>query len=119
MPRIYVIYHNRMFAEAIGAVLATQPTIDLVGMSNNPDQILADMVARAPDVILLEETQSGLTYRDVCLFLTNPLAQRLITLRSDQDGMRVWSQTWRRTVGTQDLMEAILAAVDSPKKDGS
>lgn len=108
MPRVYLIYHNRMFGDAIRAVLAAQPQIDLVGMSNSPDQIATDMASLRPDVILLEETEDGPTVGDVRTFLSNPLAHRLITLRLDTDGMRVWSQTWRQTVHPQDLVEAIM-----------
>lgn len=118
MPRIYLIYQHQLFADAIRAVLATQPGVELVGLSNRPEQIPGDVTTLVPDVILLEETPTGLTFQEVCLFLTNPSAHRLITLRSDRDGMRVWSQTWRQTVRTQDLMEAIMAAVDSPPEEG-
>jgi hypothetical protein len=34
----------------------------------------------------------------------------VITLRLDQDGMRVRSQTWRQTAGPQELLEAIITA---------
>jgi hypothetical protein len=34
----------------------------------------------------------------------------LITLRLDEDGMRVWSQSWQQTVRAQDLVEAIISA---------
>jgi non-homologous end joining protein Ku len=35
---------------------------------------------------------------------------RLIMLRLDENGMHVWSQTWRQTVRPQDLVEAIVTA---------
>ena len=122
MPRIYLIYQHQLFADAIRAVLATQPGIELVGLSNCPEQISGDVTTLAPDVILLEETPTGLTFQEVCLFLTNPSAHRLITLRSDRDGMHVWSQTWRQiwrqTVRTQDLMAAMMTAVEPPPEEG-
>jgi DNA-binding NarL/FixJ family response regulator len=113
MPRVYLIYHNRMFRDAIRAILATRLEIELVGMSNSPEQISADVTTLLPDVILLEETQDGPTVGDVCAFLANPLTLRLITLRLDANGMHVWSQTWRQTVETQDLVEAIVMAEES------
>ena len=38
---------------------------------------------------------------DVHHILTSPIPCRLITLGLDQDGMHVWWQTWRPTVGPQ------------------
>ena len=45
--------------------------------------------------------------------LSSEVKQRLeksCRRRLDADGMHVWSQTWRQTVGTQDLVEAIVMA---------
>ncbi len=109
MPRVYLVYHNRIFGDALRAILATQPGIELVGMADASAQIVTDVAMLRPDVILLEETELGLTADDARAVLAGPAPHRLITLRLDADGMHVWSQTWRQTVQAQDLVEAIIA----------
>lgn len=108
MPRLYLIYRNQMFSDAICALLKTHAEIELVGITNEPDWLAADVATLVPDVILMEEGEDGSAVSDVRTILTSPIPGRLITLRLDADGMHVWSQTWRQTVRTQDLVEAIL-----------
>ena len=100
---------------SVAAILATQPEIKLLGATDQPNRAASEIAALAPSVILLEEVEGGPSIRDVHHILTSPIPCRLITLRLDQDGMHVWSQTWRQTVGPQDLVEAIITAgVDKP-----
>lgn len=110
MPRVYLIFRNQLFRDAIGAVLRSHPEIELVGATDNQDRAAADVSTLAPDVILLEETDVGPAISDVHRILSSPVACRLIMLRLNQDGMHVWSQTWRQTVSPQDLVEAITSA---------
>jgi DNA-binding NarL/FixJ family response regulator len=106
VPGVYLIFRNQMFKDAVGAILEAQPGIDLVRTTNEPERVAAEISALAPDVILLEEVDGG----GLCPILTNPTPCRLITLRLDADGMRIWSQTWRENIRPQDLVEAILDA---------
>lgn len=110
MSRVYLIFRNQLFSEAIAAVLRMHPEIELVGASDNPDQIAADVSSLAPEVILLEETDDGPAISDVYSILSSSIPCRLITLRLDKNGMHVWSQTWRQTVRPQDLVEAVITA---------
>ncbi len=110
MPRVYLIFCNQMFSDAICAILETHPEIELVRVTNETDRLAADVATLAPDVILVEESEGGSAISDVRTILTSPIPCRLITLRLDEDGMHVWSQTWRQTVHTQDLVEAIVTA---------
>ncbi len=110
MSRVYLVFHNQLFSDAIGAVLRTHPEIELVGATDNPDQVAADVADLAPDVILLEEADDGPVIADVYSILSSPMPCRLIMLRLDENGMHVWSQTWRQTVRPQDLVEAIITA---------
>ena len=115
MVGVYLIFRNRLFRDAVAAILTTHPEIKLLGATDQPDRAASEIAALAPDVILLEEVEDGPSIRDVHHILTSPIPYRLITLRLDQDGMHVWSQTWRETVGPQDLVEAIITAgVDKP-----
>lgn len=108
MPRVYLIFRNQIFSDAVCAILATHPEIELVGVVNEVDRVAADIAKLAPDVILVEETEDSPVLNEVRSILTSPRSCRLIMLRVDADGMHVWSQTWRRTVRTQDLVEAIV-----------
>jgi chemotaxis response regulator CheB len=110
VSRVYLIFRNQLFSDAIGAVLGTHPEIELVGATDNPDKVAAEVVDLAPDVILLEEADDGPAIRNVHRILSSPMPCRLITLCLDENGMHVWSQTWRQTVGPQDLVEAIINA---------
>lgn len=110
MPRVYLIFRNQLFRDAVRAVLGRHPEIELVGTTTEPDQVTDDVIALSPDVILLEETDDDPVMSDVHTLLTNPIPYRLITLRLDEDGMHVWSQTWRRKVCTKDLVQAIMTA---------
>lgn len=110
MPRVYLIFRNQLFSDVICAVLSTHPEIELVAATDKPDQVAADVAALAPDVILLEEADDGPAISDVRSILSSPIPCRLITLRLDENGMHVWSQTWRQTVRTQDLVEAVISA---------
>jgi hypothetical protein len=79
-------------------------------VTDNPDRVAADVSDLAPDVILLEEADDGPAISDVHRILSSPMPCRLITLRLDENGMHVWSQTWRQTVSPQDLVEAVITA---------
>jgi DNA-binding NarL/FixJ family response regulator len=107
---VYLIFRNRLFRDAVAAILTAQPEIKLLGATNRPERAASEIIALAPSVILLEDTEDGPSIHDVHRILTSPIPYRLITLRLDQDGMHVWSQTWRQTVGPADLVEAIVTA---------
>jgi hypothetical protein len=106
---VYVIYRNRMFGDAIQAVLRRHPGICLLGATDDPENAQAGIALLAPDVILLEEA-SDRPPVPVQAILTNPIPCRLVTLCLDRDGMHVWSQQWRASVGPDDLVEAIVSA---------
>ncbi|MFQ5595081.1 MAG: hypothetical protein ACE5HA_13125 [Anaerolineae bacterium] len=110
MPRVYLIFRNQLFSDAIHAILRAHANIDLVGATTEPDQVVADVVALTPDVILLEETEGSPAMTGIHALLSSPIPYRLITLRLDEDGMHVWSQIWRRTVQAEDLVQAIVTA---------
>lgn len=110
MSRVYLVFRNQLFSDAIGAVLRTHPEIELVGATDNPDRVVADIADLTPDVILLEEADDGPVIANVNSILSSPMPCRLIMLRLDENGMHVWSQTWRQAVRPQDLVEAIITA---------
>jgi chemotaxis response regulator CheB len=110
VPRVYLIFCNQMFSDAICAILETHSEIELVGVTNEPDRLTADVATLTPDVILVEDSEDGSAVGNVRAVLTSPLPCRLITLRPDTDEMHVWSQTWHQTVHTHDLVEAIVTA---------
>jgi DNA-binding NarL/FixJ family response regulator len=104
---VYLIFENRLFRDAVAAVLATNPEIRLLGAANRPDVAAAEIACAGPDVILLEESSVGPFMADVQRILTSPAACRLITLRMDGDGMHVWSGTWQQAAGPRELVQAI------------
>jgi len=110
---VYVIFQNRLFRDAVRAILDTYPEIDLLGATDQLEHAVSEIAALTPDVILLEEVAEGPSIRDLHRILASPNPCRLITLRLDQDGMHVWSQTWRQSVGPKDLVEAIMPAKES------
>ena len=110
MPHVYLVFCNQIFSDAICAILETHPEIELVGTTNQRDRVAADVATLNPDVILVEEVEDGSALDDVHAILTSPKPYRLITLRLDAEEMHVWSQSWRETVSTDDLVEAIVTA---------
>ena len=109
MAGVYLVYRNRIFRDAMGAILGTHSAIKLVGAADRPETAAIEIAALSPDVILLEEVEGGAPLCDISCLLTSEAPSRLITLRLDQDGMHVWSQIWRHNVGPQDLVSAIMA----------
>jgi chemotaxis response regulator CheB len=110
MPRVYLVFRNEIFRDAVRAILAPHPQIELIGETDEPVRVKADIETLAPDVVLLEEARDSLADSDVHTVISSPIPCRLITLRLDADGMHVWSQVWRRTVSAHDLVEAIATA---------
>lgn len=106
---VYVIYRNRMFGDAIQAVLRRHRGISLLGATDDPDLAQAGIVRLRPEVILLEEAPDG-SAAFVQAILMNPVPCRLVTLCLDGDGMHVWSQQWLAHIGPDDLLEAIISA---------
>jgi hypothetical protein len=106
---VYLIYRNRMFGDAVQAILVRHPDITLLGATDDPDCAQAGIARLAPSVILLEEA-SDRPPLHMQAILTNPVPCRLVTLCLDSDGMHVWSQQWRASIGPDDLLEAIVSA---------
>ncbi len=107
---VYLIFRNRLFGDAVRAILATHPDIKLLGASDRSTVAAIEIASLNPNVILLEEVDGGTSSADVQRILTSTLPCCLITLRLDHDGMHVWTGTWRQTVSPGDLVEAITTA---------
>ncbi len=114
MPRVYLIFRNQLFGDAVRAVLRTHPGIELVGATTEPDRLSRDVVTLMPDVVLLEDVSDNPAMSQVHTLLSSPIPDRLIMLRLDEDGMHVWSQTWQQTVQAEDLVQAIITAGGVP-----
>ncbi len=114
MAGVYLLYCNRLFADAVRAILATRPEIRLVGASDRQDVAATDLLALAPSVVLLEDADEGPSLADMQRILTSPTTCRLITLRMDHGDMHVWSGTWQQSTHGRDLVDAIIAARESP-----
>lgn len=98
-----------MFGDAVQAILSKHPGIELLGATDDPEGAAAAVAMFAPEVILLEEAADRPPVH-LQAILTNPVPSRLVTLRIDRDGMHVWSQQWRASIGPDDLLEAIVSA---------
>jgi hypothetical protein len=68
------------------------------------------VAALTPAVILFEEVDGSPAIAGADHLLAGLDRCRLITLRSDHGGMRVWSGTWQESVGPGDLVDAIIHA---------
>jgi hypothetical protein len=106
---VFLIYRNRMFGDAVRAVLGRCPDITLLGATDDPDSVHVGIDRLAPDVILLEEA-SDRSPMPLQAILMNPIPSRLVTLCLDRDGMHVWSQHWQACIGPDDLLRAIVSA---------
>lgn len=116
MTGVYVIYRNRMFGDAIQAVLRRHPGIRLLGATDDPERAEAGIACLTPDVILVEEA-AGQSSVHVQSILTNPVPCRLVMLCPDRDGMHVWSQQWRASVGPDDLVDAVVSVHNGQHED--
>jgi chemotaxis response regulator CheB len=114
MTRVYLIFQTTMFRDAVTAIFAAHPAIQLAGMHAESGPISAELAALRPDVVLVEESVAGALVADTQSLLTSDIPCRLITLRLDANGMHVWSQTWHHAVETDDLVQAIVTAKHGP-----
>jgi DNA-binding NarL/FixJ family response regulator len=110
MTRVYLLFSTPLFRDAITAIMANKSGIQLVGSNHGAEFVYQDILTSHPDVVLLEADETGPTVAGVRKLLSDASTTRLITLRMDADGMRIWSQTWQPTVVPQDLVDAILFA---------
>ena len=110
MADVYLIYQNRLFGDVVRAILATHPEIKLLGAADLAHVTACDVAALTPAVILFEEVDGSPAIAGVDHLVAGLNRCRLITLRADHDGMRVWSGTWQETVGPGDLVDAIIDA---------
>jgi two-component system NarL family response regulator len=51
---------HRLFAEALEAILASEPEIEIVGRASNGDEAVQQALALHPDVILMDIAMPGL-----------------------------------------------------------
>jgi len=51
---------HRLFAEALEAILASEPEIEIVGRASNGDEAVEQALALHPDVILMDIAMPGL-----------------------------------------------------------
>jgi hypothetical protein len=69
---VYLIFQNRIFRDALRAILDTHPEITLLGATDRPECARSEIAALAPSVILLEEVEDGPSIREVHRILTSP-----------------------------------------------
>ncbi|MBI3959541.1 MAG: hypothetical protein HY328_12100 [Chloroflexi bacterium] len=119
MSKVYLIFRTQMFQEAVSAILKTHPAIKLVGAAEEIALAMEEIIAQKPDVIFLEQAHNGAANRDLTALLNSPTPPRLVLLRLDADGMRIWSPTWHQSVHAQDLVDAVLAGGERIAPDES
>jgi DNA-binding NarL/FixJ family response regulator len=52
--RVLIADDHRLFSEALGAILASEPRIEVVGRARNGEEAVEQALAQKPDVILMD-----------------------------------------------------------------
>jgi DNA-binding NarL/FixJ family response regulator len=58
--RVLIADDHRLFAEALEAILASEPEIEVVGRARNGEEAVEQALALKPDVILMDIAMPGL-----------------------------------------------------------
>ncbi len=109
MARIFLVYHNPLFAHSIRAVLAAAPRHTLLGEFDNWARAEAELPRQSPDIVIVEEGEGQATDELLRSLRAQPTPWRVIAMRLDETTMHIWSGAWEPITRTQDLLDALEA----------
>ena len=114
MARIFLVYHNPLFAHSIRAVLAANPRHTLLAEFDQWAQAEAELPRQTPDIVIVEEDESQATDALLRSLRAQPAPWRVIAMRLDETTMHIWSGAWQPLTRTQDLIDALEARPARP-----
>lgn len=108
--RIYIVYHNALFAQGIRSLLQGRRSMRVVGMESDPAKALQAIGSLQPEVVIVEESDAGTQSPTLEAILQKHPTKRVLALDLDHNFATVYDR--HRVVTTQpaDLVKAIRGA---------
>ncbi len=105
--RIYIVFHNALFAQGIRSLLRGKRTIRVIGMESDMAKALEAVGSLQPEVIIVEELDANIQSPILSAILQRPPARRVVALDLDHNFATVFDR--HRVVTTQpaDLVRAV------------
>ncbi len=112
--RVYLVDDHAMVREGLANMLAMQPGFEVVGQAGDGEQLLAEVVAASPDVVLMDLKLPGMDGVALCqrLKVVCPKAQVLMVTMHD-DAENVARAVKAGAAGYLVKNEAFTKAVDA------
>jgi len=114
--RVFILASQPLFAEGVQTLLSGQQAIQVVGVATVGPDVLAQVRAAAPDVVIIEargEEQGRL----VAQVLDAVPGAKVIGLPLEDNRIHIYHQQMRQGRRVEDLLEAIWEPVDRRSRD--
>jgi chemotaxis response regulator CheB len=105
--RIYIVYHNGLFAQGVRCVLEEQRVVEVVGMESDVAKALKAVRSLQPEVIIVEECTGKHQPMRLGAFLHSATAGRVVTLSLDHKFATVYQRNRIPVTDLGDLVKAI------------
>jgi chemotaxis response regulator CheB len=105
--RIYIVYHNGLFAQGVRCVLEEQRVVEVVGMESDVAKALKAVRSLQPEVIIVEECTGAHQPMRLGAFLHSAAAGRVVTLSLDHKFATVYQRNRIPVTDLGDLVKAI------------
>ncbi len=105
--RVFVIWNHPLFYESIHLLLKNMQ-IEWAGASCSPIEAQAEVLARKPDTILIEDEADGSFSKHLIdLFETSPVDMRIFRLNLSDNRLQIYHQEHRTVLQAEELIQLI------------
>jgi DNA-binding NarL/FixJ family response regulator len=105
--RVYIVSQTSLFAQGIRSLLGGEPSIEILGVENDPIKAIESARSLQPEVIIVEDPAEQGQWERLGPFIRLATGARIVALNLNLEDVTVYDHHHIAARGPADLVEAI------------
>jgi DNA-binding NarL/FixJ family response regulator len=105
--RVYIVSQTSLFAQGIRSLLGGEPSIEILGVENDPIKAIESARSLRPEVIIVEDPAEQGQWERLGPFIRLASGSRIVALNLNLEYVAVYDHHHIAARGPADLVEAI------------